>query len=109
VINLRSGSSDCRTRKAHLFRDSEARDEHRSICVIPFADTLREHLLSLPTGDKPRLPVHPRAYEIIHAQGGRVGMLSRQFAELLAAAGLRQPRSHNSRGIGRAGKRQYSN
>ena len=33
-------------------------------------------------------------------------MLSRQFSELLAVAGLRQPRSHNSRGIGRAGKRQ---
>ena len=74
--------------------------------VIPFADTLREHLLSLPAGDKARSPVHPRAYEIIHTQGGRVGMLSRQFSELLAAAGLRQSRSHNSRGIGRAGKRQ---
>jgi integrase len=74
--------------------------------VIPFADPLREHLLSLPTGDKPRSPVHPRAYEIIHAQGGRVGMLSRQFSELLAAAGLRQSQPHNSRGIGRAGKRQ---
>jgi integrase len=33
-------------------------------------------------------------------------MLSRQFSELLAAAGLRLSRSHNSRGIGRAGKRQ---
>ena len=74
--------------------------------VIPFATSLSEHLLSLPAGDKPRSPVHPRAYEIIHAQGGRVGTLSRQFSELLAAAGLRQPRSHNSRGTGRAGKRQ---
>jgi integrase len=33
-------------------------------------------------------------------------MLSRQFSELLVAAGLREPRPHNSRGIGRAGKRQ---
>ena len=74
--------------------------------VIPFADTLGEHLLSLPAGDKPSSPVHPRAYEIIHTQGGRVGTLSRQFSELLAAAGLRQSQSHTSRGIGRAGKRQ---
>jgi integrase len=74
--------------------------------VIPFADPLREHLLSLPAGEKPRSPVHPRAYEIIHTQGGRVGTLSRQFSELLAAAGLRQPLSHTSRGIGRAGRRQ---
>jgi integrase len=33
-------------------------------------------------------------------------MLSRQFSEILAAVGLREARSHNSRGIGRAGKRQ---
>ena len=50
--------------------------------VIPFADPLSEHLLSLPAGDKPRSPVHPRAYAIIHTQGGRVGTLSRQFSEL---------------------------
>jgi integrase len=74
--------------------------------VIPIAGPLGEHLLSLPAGDVPRSPVHPRAYEIIHAQGGRVGMLSRQFSEILAAAGLREARSHKSRDIGRAGKRQ---
>ncbi len=73
--------------------------------LIPIAAPLREHLLSQPTGDNPRSPVHPRAYAIIHAQNGRVGTLSNQFTELLVAAGLREPRDHQSRGIGRGGKR----
>jgi integrase len=49
--------------------------------------------------------VHPRASEIVRAQHGRVGTLSNQFAELLVAAGLREPQTHRSRGIGRGGKR----
>jgi integrase len=62
--------------------------------LIPIATPLREHLLSQPTGDNPRAPVHPRAYAILHAQNGRVGTLSNQFTELLVAAGLREPRDH---------------
>jgi integrase len=74
--------------------------------LIPVAQPLREHLLTLAGGDNPRAPVHPRAYAIIHAQNGRVGTLSNQFTELLVASGLREPRDHQSRGIGRKGKRK---
>jgi integrase len=73
--------------------------------VIPIAPALREHLLALPAPDHPRAPVHPRAAGTVQAQQGRVGTLSGQFAELLIAAGLRPPRDHRSRGIGRSGRR----
>jgi integrase len=73
--------------------------------LIPIAAPLREHLLSLASGDNPRSPVHPRAFEIVKAQNGRVGQLSNQFGELLVACGLREPQPHRSRGIGRGGKR----
>ena len=73
--------------------------------LLPIAQPLRDHLLAQATSDNPRSPVHPRAYAIIHAQNGRVGTLSNQFTELLVATGLREPRDHQSRGIGRGGKR----
>jgi integrase len=73
--------------------------------LIPIAAPLREHLLSLASGDNPRSPVHPRAFETVAAQNGRVGTLSNQFGELLVTCGLREPQSHKSRGIGRGGKR----
>jgi integrase len=73
--------------------------------LIPIATPLREHLLSLASGDNPRSPVHPRAFEIVAAQNGRVGQLSNQFSELLVACGLRKPQAHRSKGIGRGGKR----
>jgi integrase len=73
--------------------------------LIPIAQPLREHLLGLTLGDDPRSPVHPRAHATVSAQFERVGTLSNQFADLLVAAGLREPQPHRSRGIGRGGKR----
>jgi integrase len=73
--------------------------------LIPIAPALRDHLLVLPAPDNARAPVHPRAAATMQAQQGRVGTLSRQFAEVLIAAGLRPPRDHGSRGIGRRGRR----
>jgi integrase len=73
--------------------------------LIPIAPSLREHLIRLEPDDNSRAPVHPRAFETIHAQNGRVGTLSNQFADLLVAAGLRPPQTHQSRGIGRSGRR----
>jgi integrase len=73
--------------------------------LIPMAAPLREHLLTLPAVDNPKAPVHPNAFEILHAQNGRVGTLSNQFSDLLVACGLRGPQPHRSRGIGRTGKR----
>ena len=76
--------------------------------LVPIAAPLREHILSLPTADNPRAPVHPGAFETITVQHGRVGTLSNQFSELLVDAGLREPRNHKGRGIGRDGKRTGS-
>jgi integrase len=73
--------------------------------LIPIAAPLREHLLAMESEDSPRGPLHPRAFEIVAAQHGRVGTLSNHFSELLVDAGLREPRNHKSRGIGRGGKR----
>jgi integrase len=73
--------------------------------LIPIAAPLREHLLAMESEDSPRGPLHPRAFEIVAAQHGRVGTLSNQFSELLVDAGLRELRNHKSRGIGRGGKR----
>jgi integrase len=79
-----------------------ATDKH---LLIPIAAPLREHLLGLASADNPKVPVHPRAFEIVAAQNGRVGTLSNQFSELLVDCGLRAPQPHRSRGIGRKGKR----
>ena len=76
--------------------------------LIPVAGPLREHILSLPAGDDPRGPVHPRAFETVAAQNGRVGTLSNQFAELLVAAGLRKPWGRKGHGAGRGGRRAGS-
>jgi integrase len=73
--------------------------------LIPIAAPLREHLFSLASGDNPRSPVHPRSYTIVHNQRGRVAALSNQFSEILIAAGLRPPRTHQGQGIGREGRR----
>jgi hypothetical protein len=67
--------------------------------------SLREHLLTLASGGNPKAPVHPRSFGIIHTQNGRVGTLSNQFTDLLISGGLREPRDHQGRGIGRDAKR----
>jgi integrase len=73
--------------------------------LIPIARPLREHLLGMADDDNPKAPVHPRSFEIVNAQNGRVGTLSNQFSDLLVAAGLRSAKTHQGRGIGRDGKR----
>lgn len=55
--------------------------------VIPIAEPLRTHLLTLPAGDDPRQPLHPKAFKTV-TQQGRTGTLSNQFSDLLAQAGL---------------------
>jgi integrase len=72
---------------------------------IPMAAPLRDHVLSLSWPDDPKTPVHPAAFATVTATG-RVVTLSNQFVELLAQAGLREVRTHASRGIGRDGKRE---
>jgi integrase len=94
AIDLERGELRIRTRKTG-----------RSL-IIPLAEPLREHILSLPASDNPRAPVHPRSFATLQAQEGRVGMLSRQFGEILTDAGLRDPQPHVSRGIGRNARRR---
>jgi integrase len=72
--------------------------------ILPLAKPLRRHIGNLPNGNG---PVHPRAAAIIRAHG-RTAALSNQFADILARAGLREHQSHQSRGIGRDGKRAAS-
>ncbi|MGA8655938.1 MAG: site-specific integrase [Chthoniobacterales bacterium] len=75
---------------------------------LPITGPLREHLLSLPSSDNSKEPLHPRAYELVKSQQGRVGSLSHQFHELLVEAGLQLPRTHESTGKGRSGPRTPS-
>jgi integrase len=77
--------------------------------IIPMAKPLRRHVESLPAGDNPRQPLHPRAYETVMKQG-RTATLSNQFAQLMADAGLVAARSHQAaeNGKGRAGRRATS-
>jgi integrase len=51
--------------------------------------------------------VHPRAFGIVEREG-RSGTLSRQFGELLAEAGLREKRTHQSPRKTRSGAREAS-
>ena len=78
--------------------------------VIPMAPALRSHIESLPAGELPDAPLHPRAFRTL-AQTDKAATLSNQFADLLAQAGLRvkQPhKSHRSRGIGHSGRREVN-
>lgn len=56
--------------------------------VLPMAPPLRTHIATLAAGDDPRAPLHPKAAAVI-ARTGRSGILSKEFADLLTAAGLR--------------------
>ena len=71
--------------------------------TLPIAAPLRKHLDSLPAGDAPDAPLHPRAFAIV-SQQGKTGHLSNHFADLLAQAGLREKKAHRKTteaGVGR--------
>jgi integrase len=75
---------------------------------IPIVGPLKEHLLSLSSSDNPKKPLHPKAYELVKSQHGRVVSLSNQFVELLVQAGLRQEQSRQATGRGRGAPRSRS-
>lgn len=64
--------------------------------VLPIAPPLRRHLEALPSPSVPKTPLHPRAYSIVK-QDGRASRLSKEFGELLEAAGLRASSSKRSK------------
>ena len=77
------------------------------ILKLPLAPSLLKLIEAYAANDDPDAPLHPRANRIIHEQG-RSGSLSNQFARLLAAAGLRKPKTHKGTGIGRNSKRKVN-
>lgn len=75
--------------------------------VLPMAAPLHRHLLTLPSADRPTKPVFPELSRIFEKNG--TGDLSNAFHDLvMAPAGLVEPRSKKSQGIGRDGRRQIS-
>jgi integrase len=73
---------------------------------IPISGPLANHIEELPASDDPRAFLHPKAAAI--ASRGAVAPLSRQFGELLAAAGLTASTTHQGKGIGRDARRGKS-
>jgi integrase len=77
--------------------------------IIPMAPPLRSHIESLPAGDNPHAPLHPRAFAILAR--GSASAISQAFSDLLVQAGLKaRPASvsHRSRGIGHSGRRKIN-
>lgn len=74
--------------------------------VIPINKHLLRFIEELPAGDNPRAPLFPEAYRVA-TEHLHTGILSRQFNELLATAGLVKagPETHKGTGKGRAAKR----
>ena len=77
--------------------------------IIPIAAPLMRQIMSLPSSDDPKAPLHPRAFEIVTREG-RVGTLSRQFYEIMADAGLVKKKTHKKKkeGTGRHGRHKVN-
>lgn len=73
---------------------------------IPICGPLMEHIEALQVPDDPNAPLHPKAAAIF--QKGSSPMVSRQFGDLLAAAGVINRRGHGNAGKGRATARATS-
>ena len=63
--------------------------------LVPLAQALQELLKGRSVADKPKEPLHPRAYDIVGRQN-RVATLSNGFYEILVSAGLVKERSHKA-------------
>ena len=74
---------------------------------LPMPEPLRAHLAALPASDDPEAPLHPRAFATVQRTGD-AGGLSNQFADVLAAAGLREKKAHRATGKGREAPRERS-
>ncbi|HEY2627104.1 MAG TPA: site-specific integrase [Candidatus Udaeobacter sp.] len=71
--------------------------------VLPLVQPLSDYLSSLPASDNPNASIFPRA-----ASAKRTGSLSNQFREILADAGLVEPRGHEATKKGRSQARETS-
>lgn len=74
--------------------------------IIPMAEPLLRHVKALRPEPDQAAPVHPRAFGLVQSQG-KSGGLSNQFADVLAAAGLRPRQPHRTKvgAEGRSGRR----
>jgi integrase len=75
--------------------------------IIPLSEGLRTHIASLAPSDQADAVIHRRAFAVLEAHGN-TSMLSRQFGELLASAGLRASTTHQSTGKTRSGRRNLN-
>lgn len=75
----------------------------RRMVLIPICQPLMDFIETLPAGDNPKAPLFPRMVK--NSDGS---MLSRQFGDLLATAGLLKERKHSGGKGGRAVKRAVS-
>jgi integrase len=91
AINLETGEIAFTTRKTG-----------RRI-VLPLVQPLSDYLSSLPASDNPNAYIFARA-----ASAKRTASLSNQFREILADAGLVEPRSHKASKQGRSQAREAS-
>lgn len=85
----------------------------RTKTVTPLAGALLQHIQTLPAGDDPKAPLHPRALATIaRSKNDTAGALSNQFNAILAEAGLVPVRSHSVKDEkqrkGRDGRRAVS-
>jgi integrase len=71
--------------------------------VLPLVQPLIDYLTALPASDNPNAYIFPSA-----ASAKRTASLSNQFREIMADAGLVEPRSHASTGKGRSRAREMS-
>jgi hypothetical protein len=65
--------------------------------ILPLAAPLRKHITSLHFAGDASAPIHPKAFDLVERQH-KTGNLSNQFADLLAAAGLRKKKNHKNTG-----------
>jgi integrase len=71
--------------------------------VLPLMQPLSDYLSALPGSDNPNAFIFPRAASVKHT-----GTLSNRFYDVLADAGLVEPRGHDARGKGRSQAREVS-
>jgi integrase len=72
---------------------------------IPICVPLQQHLSQISAGDTPGSPVHPRLSALAAT---KTSTLSRQFGEILAAAGLAASVTHAAAKSGRGARRDQS-
>lgn len=99
LARLTWANIDLESQEIHLATSKTGR-----VVRIPIADPLLAHIASLPTGDDPKTPLHPRAASSSQPSN------SNRFGDLLASIGLTAPRSHTAKedGKGRAARRGKS-